>query len=302
MKNQKKAELKVGITVIVAIVILLWVLGWAKNFSLNSHEKMLSISFQNVAGLVVGDIVAVQGIKEGYVKNLHNEDNSVIVDVSISDKVNLKSDAQFSIMMVDLMGGKKIEISPGISNVILDYSKVQNGQFVGDISTAMAALGSVQNDLISVIGEIKITLTSFNKIMDNPKFIDDLQTSVTSLNLLIKKTDKIISNNSNSISELIKNSNEFVSNSNKFVLENKDDIKSSLNDLSGLVKSTDTLMLKLNSFFDEVKNQENNLGKLMYDKELVDNLSVTLKRLKELSDTINKQLREKGIKVDANIF
>lgn len=302
MKNQKKAELKVGITVIVALVILLWVLGWAKNFSLSSNEKLLSISFQNVAGLVVGDLVAVQGIKEGYVKNLHNDNNTVIVDISLSDKVNLKSDAQFSIMMVDLMGGKKIEINPGISEDNIDYSQIQSGQFVGDISTAMAALGSVQNDLISVVGEIKITLTSFNKILNNSDFISDIQTSVTSLNMLIKKTDKIISNNSNTISELIKNSNEFVSNSNKFVLENKDDIKSSLNDISGLVKSTDTLILKLNNFFEEVENKDNNLGKLLYDKELVDNLSVTLKRLKEISDTINKQLHEKGIKVDANIF
>ena len=104
MKNQKKAELKVGITVIVAVIILLWIIGWAKNINLNSAEKMLTISFQNVAGLVVGDFVSVQGIKEGYVKALRNENNFVLVDVSLSENVKLKKDAQFSIMMVDLMG------------------------------------------------------------------------------------------------------------------------------------------------------------------------------------------------------
>jgi len=302
MKNEKKAELKVGIIVIVAIIIFLWILGWAKNFSFNSNEKSLTISFQNVAGLVVGDFVSVQGIKEGYVKSLKNDNNLVLVDISLSDDVKLKEDAQFSIMMVDLMGGKKIEITPGLSKVDIDYSQIQNGSFVGDISTAMAALGEVQNDLVSIISEVKITLTSLNNVINNAEFTSGIQNSVTSLNKLIQKTDLIISNNSNSVSELLKNSNELVLNSNKFIVDNKDEIRTTFSNVSKLVKSTDTLMLKLSNFMVEVENKDNNLGKLLYDKDLVENLSSTLKKLKELTDTINKQINDEGLKVDANIF
>jgi len=302
MKNEKKAELKVGIIVIVAIIIFLWILGWAKNFSFNSNEKSLTISFQNVAGLVVGDFVSVQGIKEGYVKSLKNDNNLVLVDISLSDDVKLKEDAQFSIMMVDLMGGKKIEITPGLSKVDIDYSQIQNGSFVGDISTAMAALGEVQNDLVSIISEVKITLTSLNNVINNAEFTSGIQNSVTSLNKLIQKTDLIISNNSNSVSELLKNSNELVLNSNKFIVDNKDEIRTTFSNVSKLVKSTDTLMLKLSNFMVEVENKDNNLGKLLYDKDLVENLSLTLKKLKELTDTINKQINDEGLKVDANIF
>jgi len=302
MKNQKKAELKVGITVIVAVIILLWIIGWAKNINLNSAEKMLTISFQNVAGLVVGDFVSVQGIKEGYVKALRNENNFVLVDVSLSENVKLKKDAQFSIMMVDLMGGKKIEISPGKSNIEIDYSQIQNGAFVGDISTAMASLGNVQNDLVSIIKEVKTTLTSLNKLVNNAKFIDGIHNSVFSLNNIIKKTDFLLSNNSEAISELIKNSNELINNSNKFVIENKDEIKSTFNDVSYLIKNTDTLVIKLNQFIIETENKENNLGKLLYDKELVDSLSITFKKLKKLINTINTQINDEGLKVDANIF
>ncbi|PIQ09340.1 MAG: ABC transporter substrate-binding protein [Ignavibacteriales bacterium CG18_big_fil_WC_8_21_14_2_50_31_20] len=302
MKNEKKAELKVGIIVIVAIIIFLWILGWAKNFSFNSNEKSLTISFQNVAGLVVGDFVSVQGIKEGYVKSLKNDNNLVLVDISLSDDVKLKEDAQFSIMMVDLMGGKKIEITPGLSKVDIDYSQIQNGSFVGDISTAMAALGEVQNDLVSIISEVKITLTSLNNVINNAEFTSGIQNSVTSLNKLIQKTDLIISNNSNSVSELLKNSNELVLNSNKFIVDNKDEIRTTFSNVSKLVKSTDTLMLKLSNFMVEVENKDNNLGKLLYNKDLVENLSLTLKKLKELTDTINKQINDEGLKVDANIF
>ncbi|MCF6270822.1 MAG: MlaD family protein [Melioribacteraceae bacterium] len=302
MKKEKKTELKVGITVIVGIIVLLWVLGWAKNFSFSSDEKNLTIAFKNVAGLSIGDIVAIQGIKGGYVEDIYNKKNSVIVEVLLPPNYDLREDAKFSIMMLDLMGGKKIEITPGESATPLDYSKVQNGIFLGDVSTTMAMLGSVQNDLVDVIYEIKDALNSFNKLMNHSEFIDELQISVASLNQLIAKTDKIISENGDSFSELLQNSNELVTNSNKFIVKNSANIEASIGSINEVLKSTDGLVLKLNNFFDEVNNQENNLGKLMYDKELVKDLSVTLKQLKELSEIINRQIKEKGLKVDANIF
>jgi len=302
MKKDKKAELKVGITVIVGIIVLLWVLGWAKNFSFDSNEKNLSIAFENVSGLSVGDIVAIQGIKEGYVEEIYNTNNSVIVEILLPPNNDLREDAKFSIMMIDLMGGKKIEITPGKSGNPLDYLKVQKGEFLGDVSTTMAALGSVQNDLVDVIYEIKDALNSFNKLMDNSEFIGELQVSVKSLNQLIAKTDKIMSDNAESFSELLSNSNELVTNSNKFIVENSDELKTSISNINEVLKSSEGLITKLDTFFEEVKNQENNLGKIMYDEELVNNLSATLKRLKELSDLINKQLNEKGLRVDAHVF
>ncbi len=302
MKNQKKTEFKVGLTVIVSIIILLWVLGWAKNFSFNSNEKTLSIAFDNIAGLLIGDVVSVQGIKEGYVKSIKNVNNSVVVEVTLSELTNLKKDAKFSIMMIDLMGGKKIEIAPGISSSEIDYSTLQKGEFLGDISTSMAALGAVQDDLVSVIKEVKFTLSSLNKVIGNQEFVDELQNSVISLNKLIAKTDAIISKNGDSFSQLIKNSNELVSNSNEFIVENKENVKTSIESINKVLGKTDGLISKLNSFFAEIENKENNLGKLMYDENLVNDLSSTLKQLKELSKIINEQLKDEGLNVDVNIF
>ncbi len=302
MKNQKRTEFKVGVTVIISVVVLLWVLGWAKNFSFNSNEKTLSISFQNIAGLLVGDVVSVQGIKEGFVKDIRNENNSVIVTVTLSETTNLKEDARFSIMMIDLMGGKKIEIVPGVSSSKIDYSKIQSGEFLGDISTSMAALGAVQDDLVDVIFEVKETLNSLNKLLGNSEFMDELQNSVISLNKLIAKTDKIISDNSNLFSSLLKNSNELVTNSNQFIVENSADLKTSISNINGVLNNANGLIKKMDDFFDEVKNQENNIGKIIYDEKIISDLSSTLKQLKELSELINKQLKEEGLKVDAHVF
>lgn len=302
MKNKKRTELKVGITVIISILILLWVLGWAKNFSFNSNQKKISVAFNNVAGLLVGDPVSVQGIKSGYVEKIYSKDNSVIVELSLSNSTNLKEDSKFSILMIDLMGGKKVEIYPGVSPNEIDYAKLQHGEFLGDISTAMATLGSVENDLVEVVKEIKVTLKTFNKLASNPDFINELQTGVKNLNALIIKTDKFISTNGKTVSELIKKSNSLVENSNTFIIDNKNNISESIKNISTLIKNTQNLVVKLDGIIEETKTGKNNIGKIIYDEKFFNDLTATIEQLKKLTETFNEQLNNEGLKVDASIF
>ena len=112
MKDQRKTEIRVGITIVVGLLIFIWILGWAKNFSLNPSENYLNIKFNNASGLEIGDDVTVNGVRKGNVEDIKVEGQSVIVKISLDNDVNLKEDAKFGISMLDLMGGKKVEISP----------------------------------------------------------------------------------------------------------------------------------------------------------------------------------------------
>ncbi|HET54319.1 MAG TPA: MCE family protein, partial [Ignavibacteria bacterium] len=155
MRQDRKTEIKVGISLLVSLVILLWVIAWAKNVDIFSDKKELTISFNSVAGLTAGDQVAVNGVKKGYVESITLDGNTVLVNTILDEDVDIRSDATFSILMLDLMGGKKIEISPGISEQQIDYSVVQHGQFSGDISTAMATLSGMEQNIKNIIEELK---------------------------------------------------------------------------------------------------------------------------------------------------
>ncbi|VAX18746.1 hypothetical protein MNBD_IGNAVI01-2222 [hydrothermal vent metagenome] len=302
MRNERKTEIKVGLTVLLGLVVLIWVLGWAKNFSFDSKEKMVSVQFESVAGLSVGDQVSIRGIKKGYVDDIYIVNNTARVNLLLSEDTDLREDAKFSLMVLDLMGGKKIEIDPGKSSTPLDYQKIQKGYFLGDISTTMAMLGSVQDDLVDVIIEVKSSLNSLNKLLGNSEFTDDLRLSVTSLNKLIAKTDKLISDNNESINDLLNNSNELVKNSNQFIIDNKDDITKTIQNINGLMNSTDSLVMQLSKFMDDVNKGENNIGKLVNDEKIMKDLQETLTQLKELSKIVLEQLKGEGFKVDADIF
>jgi phospholipid/cholesterol/gamma-HCH transport system substrate-binding protein len=301
MKDQRKTEIKVGITVIVSFIIFLWILGWAKNFSFSSNEKTLKIEFNNASGLEVGDYVTVNGVREGNVADIEIKANQVVVKAIISNDVDLKKDAKFYISMVDLMGGKKIDIKPGISQTPLDYNKIQKGSFNADIPAVMSFVGSMQDDLISTLKDVKVTLNSLNNYLTDKKLNENVKMSIANLTKLTGKLNLMIDENRESIKKLTSNSVELTDEAKNFIKNNQKEISNSIKEASNVLSKTDSLMTKLNEFSDEVKNQKNNVGKILYDKKLYSNLSQSLKQVNELTELLLKQLKKEGIKVDAKI-
>ena len=181
MKDERKTEIRVGLTVLVGILVFIWILGWAKNFSLKSNEQIVKVRFTNVSGLEIGDQVTVNGLRKGFVKEMTVEPNEVLVMLSIENDVHLKSDASFAISMLDLMGGKKIEVFPGTSEMAFDNNKISEGVFYADIPSVMSLFGSVQDDLVTVLKDVKITLHSMNNYLTDEKLNTDVKRSLSNL-------------------------------------------------------------------------------------------------------------------------
>ena len=301
MKDQRKTEIKVGITVLVSIIIFLWVLGWAKNITVNSGRKIVDVEFASVAGLEIGDPVTINGVRKGYVDDINIKNGKVFVLVNLDSDSILKEDATFSIMMLDLMGGKKVEVNPGIAERELDYSKTQKGETLGDVASAMATLGNVQGDLIDVIKEVKTSLTYLNKTLADKSFEEDLKASVNNLRILTHNLNSVINDNKDDINKLLKSGNELTESVNSFISDNKDSIQQTLSSLKETLERSKTLISNVNNFMMKIDKGENNLGKALNDEEMMNDLKTSVQNLKDLSNLLLEQLQNKGLKVDAKI-
>lgn len=301
MKNQRKTEIKVGITVFIGIIILFWIYGWAKNITFNANRKELLVEFQSVAGLEIGDPVTVNGVRKGYVDDIKISDSKVVVKLNLDEDVNLKENAKFYIVMLDLMGGKKVEINPGNSASEMNYSKIRNGEFLGDISTAMAALGSVENDLIDVIKEVKVTLFQVNKTLTDSQFNQELKLSINNLNNLTNNLNSLIINNKDNINKLLTEGTDLTKSLNNILVSNKDSLSVTLSLIRQTLNNSQLLISSINDFIDKTNKSENNLGRVLNDKEITENLKVSIQQLKDLTKLLLDQLKSSGIKVDAKI-
>lgn len=302
MKNERKTEIRVGLTVLVGILVFIWILGWAKNFSLQSNEQLIKVRFTNVSGLEIGDQVTVNGMRKGYVKEMIVEPNNVVVKLSIDNDIKLKEDASFAISMLDLMGGKKVEVFPGSSSTYFNINKISSGTFYADIPSVMSLFGSVQDDLVTILKDVKVSLHSLNKYITDEKMSSDVKTSLSNLSLLTDKLNIMLSENRNDIKSLTKNAVELTETSNQLLSSNKENIDQLFADLKNVFQKSDTLLTDLNNLTKETMNQQNNVGKLLYDEEVIKDLKQTLKQVNDLTSILIEQLKNDGINVDANIF
>lgn len=301
MKDQRRIEIKVGIMFMAGIIVFILILGWAKSLSFSEKGNTITIKFLNVAGLEIGDNVTVNGVREGHVENISVKDNNVFVTILLNQGIDLRSDAKFAISMTDLMGGKKVDISPGTSSQALDYSQVQQGTFYADVSSVMAMLGSSQNDLLTTIKEVKVTLKSLNNYLTDQQLNKNIKTSISNLSELTGKMNLLIDENRKSIKKLTANSVDITNDTRKFISENKGDISQSIKEAVDVLKNTDSLVVKVNDLADEIKNRNNNIGKVLYDEKIYKNLTESLQQVNELTKIIIKQLNDKGFKVDAKV-
>ncbi len=297
MENNK-TEIKVGLTVLVGIIAFLFILGWTKNLSLFNHNKILKVKFGNVAGLAKGDPVMINGVRKGFIKNIDLIGDSVLTTITLDKNAKLFADASFSIMMLDLMGGKKIEISAGHSGIPLDFNKIYAGKFAGDISTAVAALGAVQSDVTSIIKQLKVTLNHLNGLLEGDTLKRKLQNTLSSINKTAKNANVFIESNNILLNKFIANSNNLVLTINSLIKQNRKQFGSLIRNGNQFIVSARTLADSLNSFTQEVRARKNNIGEIIYNKNYIVKLKSALNRLNKLIDILIKQLNSSGLNVD----
>lgn len=95
MRNPRATEIKVGVTVLLGLLVFIWVLGWAKSFSLSSSDNLVNVKFSKVSGLEIGNNVTVNGVRKGHVKDFVIQGSHVIVTLSISNEIQLKKMPNF---------------------------------------------------------------------------------------------------------------------------------------------------------------------------------------------------------------
>lgn len=302
MKNTRATEIRVGVTVLLGILVFIWVLGWAKNFSVSSSDNLVNVRFSKVSGLEIGNNVTVNGVRKGVVKDFVIQGSSVLVTISLSNDIQLKKDAKFYLESTDLMGGRKIEVNPGTSDENLDYSAIHQGNYITDIAGMISLFSDIQDKISIIANESVKTLRGINSLLEDEKFIHGLRASVTNLNNLTVKLDAMITENQENIKLISENTKEITTDMKLLIEGNKQNVEQSLKNLNTVLIKSDSLLASLNYLTQETATGQNNLGKILYDDSLYYNLTQSMELLKKLSGLILEQLQNDGLKVDAYIF
>ncbi|MDP4237486.1 MAG: MlaD family protein, partial [Bacteroidota bacterium] len=173
MQSEANTDLKVGITVLVGLALLLFGIGWAKGWHLGGVEHLLHAKFPTAGGIEAGDPVYIRGIKHGTVTTINSPPGrDVDITMDIDQPETLHKNATASIMMLELMGGKKVEIDEGNIGSFDPAKDTLQGYFTGDISSLVALLSSLSGTLPSITHNLDTLLADISNFFDHGKFKD----------------------------------------------------------------------------------------------------------------------------------
>ncbi|MEJ2506469.1 MAG: MlaD family protein [Ignavibacteriaceae bacterium] len=302
MINERKTQIKVGITTVISLAVFIWIMAWAKNFLVTSNDIKIAVYFDNVSGLEIDDDVTVRGLRMGFVKDITLDQNILLVTLSVDNRIDLRRDAEFWLVTVDLMGDKKIEIYPGRLKDKLDLSKIHTGHFQPDLSAMMETVAAMKDDIFTIVDDIKISLKAINGYLTDENVKDDFKSTLKNMHTLTAKLDAMLTENRDNIAQITENTAAISKDAKEFFDQNKENLNNSIANLNSVLAKSDSLMDQFNYFASETKQGKNNLGKFLYDDSLMVSITESLTRLKEISKLILNQLNNDGIKVDASIW
>jgi len=298
LKDQRKTEIKVGIVSIMAIITILLIIGWAKNYSINSTRRNVVVSFETVSGLESGAGVYVNGVKQGFVEKIENKNNGTFVTITLEKTAELKQDAEFHITMLDLMGGKKIEVKSGVADSEFDWLKVHKGYFDGDVQSVISIITSLKGEIPAMLTKLSNTLESVDKVIGDKQLLSDLKASLVNVKEVTSKLKTVVELNEESIRKITSNTEEITGDVKNLVKDNKNNIKNTFEQIDKLILKADKTLTRIDDIVTETKDKKNNAGKLLYDEKIAEDTKATLEQIKELTKMLVEQLKKSGIKID----
>jgi phospholipid/cholesterol/gamma-HCH transport system substrate-binding protein len=286
--DNRTIELRVGIVVAIATIILFAGIIWLKEYKYNVERYRYSVLFPNVGALTVGDPVTVLGVAKGKIERIVLSGGDVLVTLNLTTDVKLKTDAKFTVMNIGLMGERFVDVSPGHSPELLDLSKPVKGFYDTGIPEMMGMSGQMLDEVRRLVAHLEgVFGTQWSQESIKGTIRDLKQLSGELVRLLDKNKDKL----EKTADDLYYTSSEI-----KGLMEkNKGKIQSSVDNFTTASAKLDTLTTTLSSLSVSLKNLtqkiesgEGTLGKLVNDSTLYIDLKKTTRNVDELITDIKK--------------
>lgn len=311
MKISKSTEIKVGLILFAGIALLVLGVILGQGFDIASGSKEIKFLFPNSGGLKLSDPVYVNGVKRGQVKSIENYNGSVLVKCYIDSIDDLKSDLTAQILILEITGGKKIEIHPGTSDKRFSPNQIIQGQTPPDLAELVAIFGNASKEIVGIVHKIDTTLSSINILLGNDSFVNNLTNITENTDKLVSDLKLLLDDNHTNINSTMKDIKSITGDLRTLVSNNKDDISRIVKNLDTIANNSKPLITKADSLVivlselsqnlhkisNEIQNGKGTISKLIYDEQFSKKIDTTLMNL----DTLVNSLRKHGVNVNVRL-
>jgi phospholipid/cholesterol/gamma-HCH transport system substrate-binding protein len=287
--NVRSSDVKVGIAVIVAAVILILAVAWIGQFRVNRHWVPYSVRFREVGGLSAGDGVSVSGVDMGKVARITLGTGYVTIDLLLDERVTLRQDCSIEIRSVGLMGERYIYISPGTTG-----EKIAPGATIEGSYTA--GLADLSGGMQGTMEEVKALSESLRKLVGYSEGGTTLAQTLSGINAASGEILALLKENREDLKGTTRSLRSASASLDEILSGHKADITSGIANFAQASARLDSLALSLKEVTASLERGDGTLGMLIKEKKLHEDLETTLENLNELLKDI-KEHPERYIKL-----
>lgn len=311
MDVSRKTEIRVGIVSISAILLLLIGIMLGKGISWSTNQHEIHVRLASSGGLEPGSPIVVHGVKRGQVVRVSNHNGGVLVVGQVDDISDLHRDASAVVSILEITGGKKIEIKPGFESAPLDPAREIPGIVAADIGSLVTSLGDVSDNAIALVKRLDTLSAALADLARDGSFVNNVKTLASDGAILVSDARSWMQANKSDLTAMVKDLRQVSSTLRKTLDKNEPKISQLIEHLERTLStfdntltkadaafiSVDSLVVEVNTVIAEVKANKGLLNRIIYDEGLSAQLDSSLTVLK----SILQQFQRDGVNVNVGL-
>lgn len=290
-------EIKIGITVVIAIVVAYFGFRVMKDVPLFASSKIIYTKFDDVTGLLPGNIVAIKGFKVGSVSKMDfiQDEDSTLVTLNIDEEIDIPVGSIATIVSPGPIGAKYIEIVKSDSDESYKNGDQITGVFGSGILEEFAEKGEeLTDDIISTIKNLDTLLVGVNNTLDGDSQ-ENIKSTLKNISESTGTLDEVIQKSQADITDLINSVNNVMADLDTLSGDNRENLNSILeslektsSELEILSSELNTTSVTLNDILFKINEGEGTFGKMVNDSSLYNNLDSLTFNLSKLIKNIDE--------------
>jgi phospholipid/cholesterol/gamma-HCH transport system substrate-binding protein len=296
MEVTRSTEIKVGIVSLLAILLLVGGIMIGRGVNLSVNKQVINVALPTSGGLDNGSPVVVNGVKRGMVVDVRNDGNGVVAAVEIDRIDDLHADATARVTILEITGGKKVEIFPGSSGRF-DASQPMKGIVAPDITDLVIGIGDVSGDAKSLIRRLDTVLASLTAMLADSTVVRDVRTLASNGAELVTDMKSFFRENRASLDETVASLRSLSAEVRTAVKNNEPKLTQLLERADGAIIKADTLLLAATDVLTAIRDNDGTVHRLIYDSTFVTRLDTTMRSL----DAFVRMVRKHGVNVNIGV-